>query len=464
MTMSGSSRRFIRNIRESHYLSAVWFFKLGFFLIFVVVIAIVYQVYHHFAAKVEVPRIVEESMQFIRKEGFPVEEHFAYTSDGYILRIFRIRHGRTNANLDRHKKPRPAMLLIHGLFDSAMGWLVNGGSESLGFMLADAGYDVWLGNVRGNTYSRNHTYLPIEATNDLLSGEANTKFWDYSFVDHCRKDMPAMVNKVLSVTRHDKIGYVGFSQGTTTFFGNMGSSQSMHDKLWGAFIMAPAVRVNGTHSSSALWLGQHAPGMLIGRHQVMDRDHALVTWNRFVQWWYRDSPNKFEEFMYDGMNLGLYNRTKVHDYMRWFPAGTSQKNVRHWLQLCETGLFRDFNYGHKRNIEMYGQSNPPSLNFTGKPFPPVVVFASRADTVAPYHGARWVIKHIPKKQLRHVGVLDHFGHRAFILSKYAAFHVYKPIIKHANILCRENGCSSRAASMPTVVYLFFCVLCAILFL
>lgn len=103
--------------------------------------------------------------------GYPLEEHFVTTADGYVLGVYRIpgcggssasgfgsgrsRGGGTGSSSTRRSgsgrsrgdsaQRRPPVLLLHGVLDSSAAWVLNEPSQSLGFILADAGFDVWLG-------------------------------------------------------------------------------------------------------------------------------------------------------------------------------------------------------------------------------------------------------------------------------------------------------------------------------
>jgi len=90
----------------------------------------------------------------ITSKGYPLEEHFVTTDDGYILRLFRVKHGlRKNspsgaAGADgsngchgkgRLKRRCPVVHLQHGLLGASSDWALNGPGFSLVFLLADAG-------------------------------------------------------------------------------------------------------------------------------------------------------------------------------------------------------------------------------------------------------------------------------------------------------------------------------------
>ena len=73
------------------------------------------------------------------------------------------------------------VFLQHGLFSDADTWCLMK-EESLAYVIANAGYDVWLGNNRGNKYSDKNT--------ELSNVDDRADFYDYSFFELGKYDAP----------------------------------------------------------------------------------------------------------------------------------------------------------------------------------------------------------------------------------------------------------------------------------
>src|SRR4051812_34441754 len=81
------------------------------------------------------------TMQLAQSNGYSIEQHKVDTEDCFTLTLFRLT-GKVSAVSSRVK---PVVFLQHGLMDLSDTWLINGPSQSLGYILSDAGFDVWMG-------------------------------------------------------------------------------------------------------------------------------------------------------------------------------------------------------------------------------------------------------------------------------------------------------------------------------
>ena len=91
-------------------------------------------------------------------------------------------------------------------------------AQSLGFILAE-NYDVWLGNVRGNTYAENH----------IKYNKNQEQFWDFSFDEMAQYDIPAMIDYILALTKQTKLFYIG--QGTMVAFARLSTDYNLASKI-----------------------------------------------------------------------------------------------------------------------------------------------------------------------------------------------------------------------------------------
>ncbi|KAK9400676.1 putative lipase [Crotalus adamanteus] len=173
--------------------------------------------------------------EIIHHKGYQVEEYEIATSDGYILTLNRIPHGRKQ---HWSLSGKPVVLLQHGLCLERRVWVANMPNQSLAFMLADTGYDVWIGNNRGNSWSRKHQHLTFK----------QDQYHTYSFDEMGRYDLPAMISFIVEKTKNSKIHLVGYSQGAAQGFIALSSMPHMAEKIKMFHALSPATTLKNSQN------------------------------------------------------------------------------------------------------------------------------------------------------------------------------------------------------------------------
>jgi len=353
--------------------------------------------------------------QLITSKGYGCEEHYTVTSDGYVLALQRV--------LPKSGVPNntsKVVLLQHGFLDSATTWVINQASNSLGFMLVDAGFDVWLLNSRGNKYS--HT--------NIHHNDNGRKFWQFSWDEMAKIDLPTFVDYVTLVTNVSKVHYVGHSQGTLIGFTGFSQNQALADKIEHFYALAP-IAIMGDAKGPIKFLARFHKLVYkflstLGIDEVLPNGKIEQEVGKTVC---DISPLTCElvTFFICGPNPVGFNKTRTPVYYTHFPAGTSLRNMDHWAQLIFENKTQMYDFGRRGNKDHYGQKDAPVYNITGLTVP-VSLFYGGHDWLADPADVETLKQTIPNA-IKYSNMLSRFEHLDFVWGITADKLVYKTIIK-----------------------------------
>lgn len=319
--------------------------------------------------------------QICEKYGYPFDKYTVTTNDGYILQTFRVKHGKDQT----YQVGRPVVLFKHGAFDSSDALFIHGEFESVAFFLANAGYDVWIANTRGNKYSRNHTHL---------NPDKDPEFWDFTFTDEYEDDL-ANIQLVLSTTGQQKLAYIGHSEAAAGML--YGLTQDVADWLKeriSIFVaIAPISRMDHMKSVYLRALGVTDFGIKVikffgihewfGNNPYRKSKFNLIC-NYFVE------LCEFNMYTISEGAFSVMDKEALRVYLGHFPGGLSVKILDHELQMYRAEKFQVYDYGVDGNVRHYGQEHPPEIDIEDIWGVKIAMFVGEYDLLGDTTDNRWL--------------------------------------------------------------------------
>eukprot|EP00730_Choanoeca_flexa_P003265 TRINITY_DN11347_c0_g1_i7.p1 TRINITY_DN11347_c0_g1~~TRINITY_DN11347_c0_g1_i7.p1 ORF type:complete len:443 (+),score=54.52 TRINITY_DN11347_c0_g1_i7:139-1467(+) len=312
--------------------------------------------------------------ELIELYGYSWEQRTCLTDDGFWLVMYRVFKDEKQL-----KQDRPTVLLHHGFMQCCEVFVTT--QHGLAFQLVEQGYDVWLGNARGNKYSSKHARLK----------PTDTKFWDWSLDEMAMFDVPTMIDYILEHTGQKKLSYVAFSQGTAVGFACFSTRPEYAAKVKLFVALSPAAKANGLTIGLLKTFVHMAPQsfyLFFGTRALMP----------FINIWRSAISRQLFAKLLDGCMRVLFawkldqmgDMTRKSKLYAHLYSITSVKSVVHWFQIVACNRFQQFDEQMIFSTR-YRSMIPASYEVSQVSCPMAVVYGS-ADELT---DIPWLLKQLP---------------------------------------------------------------------
>ncbi|XP_037952851.1 lipase 3 [Teleopsis dalmanni] len=359
--------------------------------------------------------------QIIESNNYTCETHQVRTEDGYQLTLHRIPP--KNPNTTNHLLP---FLLMHGIIGSAADFVLPGRSRSLGCILHEQGYDIWLPNARGTTYSKRH----IDFDSSM------PQFWNFTWHEIGYYDLPAIVDYISKVSGKQQLHYVAHSQGSTVFLVLLSERPQYNERFASATLLAPVaylkhlqsppLRVMVAKSDKIEALLNH-----LGLHELFPSTALTQLGGHLLCG--SDAPTQnlclLTTFLAVGFSDYEMDRALFPRIFETTPAGISRKQFQHFSQLIISGKFQQFDYKSKaENYRHYKRKTPPEYNLRNVRVPLQLFYGSR-DLLMAKQDVILLTQQLKNTQYT-LNELRGFNHIDLLYSTEAPRFIYKKIISN----------------------------------
>ncbi|KAI9884058.1 MAG: hypothetical protein M1823_004148 [Watsoniomyces obsoletus] len=283
------------------------------------------------------PRGTLDFVDLCARYGYACEEHVVQTTDGYLLGLHRLAWKRGEEDSRVNSGPgsieKRVVYLHHGLLMNSEVWVCLTDKERcLPFQLVDRGYDVWLGNNRGNKYSKKSIRRPA----------TSTAFWDFSIDEFAFHDIPDSIAYVLQSTSQPSLSYIGFSQGTAQAFAGLSIHPKLNEQVDLFIALAPAMSPAGLSNSVVDALVKASPEVLylaFGRKSILA---SATMWQAILPpWIFVRIIDISLGFLFGWKAKNITPSQKLAAYSHLY-SFTSTKSVVHWFQIIRNQSFQMF--------------------------------------------------------------------------------------------------------------------------